>query len=102
MTHGVAISPRRTPLQTPCHVTKEEPLGATSGFVVKGMVGSVTRTVHVTYYLEQDDETGFWTASAQLRPGVAAFGEGETEAEAVADLSVALEGLIEVAEVPNE
>lgn len=66
------------------------------------MLAAVTRDVHVTYYLEQDDETGFWTASAQLRPGVAAFGEGETQAEAVADLRVALEGLIEVAGVPNE
>jgi predicted RNase H-like HicB family nuclease len=55
----------------------------------------------VTYHVEQD-ETGFWTASAHLRPGVAAFGEGETREEAIADLRVALEGLIAEVGVPDE
>jgi hypothetical protein len=62
----------------------------------------VTRVVHVTYALEQDDETGFWTASAYLRPDAAAFGEGETQADAIADLRVALEGLIDEVGVPDE
>jgi len=61
----------------------------------------VTRVVHVAYVLEQD-ETGFWTASAHLRPDAAAFGEGETPEAAVADLRVALEGLIEEVGAPDE
>jgi predicted RNase H-like HicB family nuclease len=40
-------------------------------------MGRVTRVVHVPYVVEQDED-GDWSASAHLRPGVAAFGEGET------------------------
>jgi predicted RNase H-like HicB family nuclease len=58
--------------------------------------------VHVNYALEQDEETGFWTASARLRRGVAAYGEGETREAAIADLRVALEGLIEEVGIPDE
>jgi predicted RNase H-like HicB family nuclease len=59
------------------------------------------RTVHVPYTVEQDED-GVWCAHAQLRPGVGAHGQGDTEAEAVADLREALTGLIESVGVPNE
>jgi predicted RNase H-like HicB family nuclease len=61
----------------------------------------VTHVVHVPYVVEQD-ETGAWTASAQLRPGVAAFGEGATQEEAIADLRSGLELLIEEVGIPDE
>jgi predicted RNase H-like HicB family nuclease len=54
----------------------------------------MSREVHVPYTVEQD-ETGTWCASAQLRPGVGAVGDGETAEAAVADLREALVGLIE-------
>ena len=41
-------------------------------------------------------------ASAQLRPGVAAFGEGETREAAIADLRSGLELLIEEVGIPDE
>jgi predicted RNase H-like HicB family nuclease len=54
----------------------------------------MSREVHVPYTVEKD-ETGAWCASAQLRPGVGAVGDGPTEEAAVADLREALVGLIE-------
>ncbi len=42
----------------------------------------MTRSVHVPYTVEQDED-GIWCAHAQLLPGVGANGEGDT-AEAAA------------------
>jgi predicted RNase H-like HicB family nuclease len=61
----------------------------------------VTRTVHVPYVVEQDED-GVWCASAQLRPGVGAVGDGATEEEAISDLRSALEALLEVVGPPDE
>jgi predicted RNase H-like HicB family nuclease len=61
----------------------------------------VTRVVHVPYVVEQDED-GIWCASAQLRPGVAAFGDGQTRDEALDDLRAGLELLIEEVGVPDE
>ncbi|MBB5965022.1 hypothetical protein [Planomonospora venezuelensis] len=54
----------------------------------------MNRTQHVPYVLEQDED-GIWCASAQLRPGVGAVGDGPTAEAAVADLREALIALIE-------
>ena len=43
-----------------------------------------------------------WCAHAQLRPGVGANGEGNTRAEAIADLREALSALIAEFGVPEE
>jgi predicted RNase H-like HicB family nuclease len=48
------------------------------------------------------DEDGVCCAHAQLRPGVGAHGEGDTEEAALDDLRVALTGLIEEFGVPRE
>lgn len=56
----------------------------------------VTQIVQVPYVVEQDED-GAWCASALLGPGVGAFGEGATPAEAVTDLRAGLETLVEVA-----
>jgi predicted RNase H-like HicB family nuclease len=61
----------------------------------------VTHVVHVPYIVEQDED-GVWCASAQLRPGVAAFGDGPTQEAAIADLRVGLELLIEEVGIPDE
>ena len=61
----------------------------------------MSRVIHVPYTLEQDED-GVWCASAQLRPGVGAVGDGATAAEAIADLRVALTALIEEVGVPQE
>jgi predicted RNase H-like HicB family nuclease len=61
----------------------------------------MTRTVHVPYTVEQDED-GVWCANAQLRPHVGAHGYGDTEAEAIADLREALLGLIEAFGPPDE
>ncbi len=55
----------------------------------------MTRVVHVPYVVEQDED-GVWCASAQLRPGVGAVGDGPTAEAAVADLRDALEALLAV------
>jgi predicted RNase H-like HicB family nuclease len=52
-----------------------------------------TRTVHVPYTLEQDED-GVWCAAAQLRPGVGAAGDGGTPEAALEDLRKALQALI--------
>ena len=59
----------------------------------------MSRDIHVPYTVEQDED-GVWCASAQLRPGVGAVGDGATAEEAVADLREALTALIEEVGVP--
>jgi predicted RNase H-like HicB family nuclease len=59
------------------------------------------RTVTVPVVVELDED-GKWCAHAQLRPGVGAHGEGETEEAALDDLREALTGLIEEFGVPRE
>lgn len=61
----------------------------------------VTRIVHVPYALDQDED-GVWCASAQLRPGVGAVGDGPTAEAAVADLRDALEALLAEVGPPDE
>ena len=66
-----------------------------------GRIGVVTRVVHVPYVVEQDED-GVWCASAQLRPGVGAVGDGPTAEAAVADLRGALEALLAEVGPPDE
>ena len=61
----------------------------------------MSRVIHVPYTLEQDED-GVWCASAQLRPGIGAVGDGATADEAIADLRDALTVLIEEVGVPQE
>ncbi|MEQ4718143.1 hypothetical protein [Nonomuraea sp. B19D2] len=61
----------------------------------------MSRTQHVPYVLEQDED-GIWCASAQLRPGVGAVGDGPTAEAAVADLREALIALIEEVGLSSE
>jgi predicted RNase H-like HicB family nuclease len=61
----------------------------------------MTRSVHVPYTVEQDED-GVWCAHAQLRPGVGANGQGETSEAAVEDLRKALIVLVEEFGVPDE
>jgi predicted RNase H-like HicB family nuclease len=58
-------------------------------------------TVTVPIVVERDED-GIWCAHAQLRPGVGAHGEGDTEEAAVEDLREALVGLIAEFGVPRE
>lgn len=44
----------------------------------------------------KQDEDGFWCASAQIRPGVAAFGDGTTREAALDDLWTAFDLLLNV------
>jgi predicted RNase H-like HicB family nuclease len=62
---------------------------------------TVTRDVHVPYVVEQDED-GVWCGTAQLRPGVAAFGYGPTREAAFDDLREGLELLIEEVGPPDE
>jgi predicted RNase H-like HicB family nuclease len=55
----------------------------------------------VPYVVEQDED-GVWCASALLRPGVGAVGDGATQEEAIADLRAGLELLIEEVGIPDE
>lgn len=61
----------------------------------------MTRVVHVPYVVEQDED-GVWCASAQLRPGVGAVGDGATQEEAIDDLRAALKALLDVVGPPDE
>lgn len=61
----------------------------------------MSRVIHVPYTVEQDED-GIWCASAQLRPGVGAVGDGATADEAIADLREALTALIEEVGAPPE
>ncbi|SRR6266705_5670324 len=65
------------------------------------VAGSRTITVTVPVVVERDED-GVWCAHAQLRPGVGAHGEGDTEEAALNDLREALTGLIEEFGVPRE
>lgn len=69
----------------------------TEGLLLEAM----SRTVHVPYTLEQDED-GVWCAHAQLRPGVGAHGEGDTDQAAIEDLRAALSGLIAEFGPPQE
>ena len=60
-----------------------------------------SRTVHVPYTLEHDED-GVWYASAQLRPGVGAVGDGATSEAALDDLREALRALIAEVGIPDE
>lgn len=66
-----------------------------------GRIDPVARVVHVPYVVEQDED-GVWCASAQLRPGVGAVGDGATAEAAVADLRDALEALLAEVGPPDE
>jgi 8-oxo-dGTP pyrophosphatase MutT (NUDIX family) len=59
------------------------------------------RIIHVPYIVGQDED-GAWCASAQLRPGVGAVGEGRTREAAIADLKAGLALLIDETGVPDE
>jgi predicted RNase H-like HicB family nuclease len=61
----------------------------------------MSRVIHLPYTLEQDED-GVCCASAQLRPGVGAVGDGATPEEAIADLRQALTLLIEEVGAPPE
>ncbi|WP_239313179.1 MULTISPECIES: hypothetical protein [unclassified Frankia] len=61
----------------------------------------MTRVVHVPYAIDQDED-GVWCASAQLRPGVGAVGDGLTQEAAIADLREALEVLLAEIGPPDE
>ena len=61
----------------------------------------MTRVVHVPYVVEQDED-GVRCASAQLRPGVGAVGDGLTAEAAIADLRDALEALLAEVGPPDE
>jgi predicted RNase H-like HicB family nuclease len=50
----------------------------------------------------EQDEDGVWCASAQLRPGVGAAGDGLTAEAAIADLPDALEALLAEVGPPDE
>jgi predicted RNase H-like HicB family nuclease len=69
--------------------------------ITEGAKPPMRRAVHVPYTVEQDED-GVWCAHAQLRPGVGAHGEGDSEQAAVADLRKALEGLIAEFGPPDE
>jgi predicted RNase H-like HicB family nuclease len=51
--------------------------------------------------LEQDED-GVWCASALIRPGAGAVGDGSTPEEAVSDLRAALAALIAEIGAPEE
>ena len=53
-------------------------------------------------YAVEQDEDGVWCASAQLRPGVGAVGDGSTPEAAIADLREALEVLLAETGPPDE
>jgi hypothetical protein len=52
--------------------------------------------VQIRYVVEQDED-GFWCAHAQVRQGVAAFGDGLTREAALDDLRSGLAALLSVA-----
>lgn len=66
-----------------------------------GRLLAMSRQVHVPYTVSQD-ETGMWCASAELRPGVGAVGDGATAEEAVADLRESLSVLLAEVGPPDE
>ena len=67
----------------------------------RGTLADMSRTVHVPYTVEQDEDGG-WCAHAQLRPVVGAHGEGESAEAAIDDLREALSRLIAEFGAPDE
>ena len=65
------------------------------------IISVVSQVIHVPYTLEQDED-GVWCASAQLRPGVGAVGDGATPEAAIADLREGLAALIAEVGPPAE
>jgi hypothetical protein len=61
----------------------------------------VIQVVHIPYVVERDED-GAWCASALLRPGVGAVGDGATREEAVTDLRAGLLKLLGVVGPPSE
>lgn len=61
----------------------------------------MSRTVHVPYVLEQDED-GVWCGEAVLRPGSSAFGYGDDPESALADLKEGIAALIEESGPPQE
>jgi hypothetical protein len=59
----------------------------------------VAQVVHFPYAVEQDED-GVWCATALLRPGVGAVGDGARPEESVTDLRAALQALVEVVGPP--
>ncbi|GAB1689448.1 hypothetical protein KRM28CT15_12510 [Krasilnikovia sp. M28-CT-15] len=53
-------------------------------------------------FVVEQDEDGVWCVHAQLRPGLGAHGEGDTEEAALDDLREALTCLIEEFGIPRE
>jgi hypothetical protein len=66
------------------------------GFGDNGNSMQVAAGVRIRYVVEQDED-GFWCAHAQVRPGVAAFGDGLTREAALDDLRTGLAALLSVA-----
>ena len=58
--------------------------------LIKDASMQLTDGVRLPYGAEQDGD-GFWCARAQIRRGVAAFGEGTTREAALDDLRTALD-----------
>jgi predicted RNase H-like HicB family nuclease len=56
----------------------------------------------VPYVVEQDEDGNGWYASAHLRADLAAFGQGDTREEAIADLRSGLKLLLEEVGPPDE
>jgi len=71
------------------------------GRACSAIIGVVSHVVHVPYTLEQDED-GVWCASAHLRPGVGAVGDGATPEAAIADLREGLAALIAEVGPPAE
>jgi hypothetical protein len=59
------------------------------------------RIVRLSYNVDQDED-GAWCASAILRPGVGAVGEGPTREAAIADLCAGLDLLLDEIFKPGE
>jgi predicted RNase H-like HicB family nuclease len=57
--------------------------------------------VHLPHTLQQDED-GVWCASALVRPGAGAVGDGVTREDALADLREALVALIAEIGVPED
>jgi ADP-ribose pyrophosphatase YjhB (NUDIX family)/predicted RNase H-like HicB family nuclease len=58
------------------------------------------RVITFPFTVEQDED-GAWCAAAYPRPGVGAFGDGDTREAAVADLRTGLESLLDEVGIPD-